>query len=1018
MSFFTNAEINAEKAEELSFCSGIKLSFIRGCVEKILAQIGKNGIFYEYTIHDIKHIDAMLNIIDWLIPSTTKEKMTHAEWIMLVLSVYFHDLGMVVTRKEYEERNKTQFVDYKRNIQERGEMSDYLDTLSDDERERFLYQEFVRENHAIRVKNWIEGKRCIDLGDGETIELEIQKILSNFDEKFIRDLAMICESHHLDDIDDFSKYKVKAMYGNDYNERVNLNYIAIILRIADLLHITSDRTPSISRRLISVVNPISVIEWEKQQAVKAVLPKMKRNAEGDIDESLEKDTIEITAYFSGAETAEAYFGLSAYLQYAKKEIKKCYEIVRRAQKSEGTKDYSFPWVGIDESQIEVIGFSPNRMQFVIEQDNILQLLVGHTLYNDSSVVVRELVQNGIDAVKLQKEIAKKAGNAFTDGRIEVEWRPDCRELIVLDNGTGMTVSEIKDYLLTVGASKYRDESFKKDYPDFCSISHFGIGILTCFMVADDIDIITCNDEEPEANEINLRKVNGNYLLRNRKKGELDNRISHHGTMVKLRIRADADISTIEENLRKWIVQPDVPVFYKEGDGKKIQIGYESLTDMLKAYLSSIGIEVDGKKYKIAETTHGNVTMAYVLRHEKYMSDWCLFELNYNRYIKENEYLPIGICIEGIRVEFSTPGYKGACFLAIANIKNSRYQTNVARSAIELSDNEDILSEIYRLYAGYVQNEMDNLELMHFSKSWAIREGYYLMAPLLRNSMLRTHNEIVDEKLLIRELMNIKCIILENGDERKIISASDASKLPEITIIDSKMAWAAEYLLKETDTDTTMQRLMECVHQSDVLKDANNIITNYSAYVLLHKQAIKDMEPYSILVNESLRSIHLKFGPKKDIWTKFRITTNEDTIVHLYLPNDRFDIDGLEDEVGIKTIGDIYLVYGTDFYNYIYELVKQLSNDTDENKRILNSVLSMIFGSRLLDVETSPNMDINSVIRELRHEKIPRMSNEMSEKIWEKVNIEDFAKIVLMKNKSLFSINNWSRSIHDEWAQTM
>lgn len=1015
MSFSTKAEINAEKAEELSFCSGVKLSYIRNCVEKILSQIGKNGIFYEYTIHDIKHIDAMLNIIDWLIPDATKGKMTHAEWIMLVLSVYFHDLGMVVTRKEYESRNETQFVEYKRSIKEKGEMSDYLDTLCDDDRERFLYQEFVRENHAIRVKNWIEGKRCIDLGNGETIELEIQKMLSNLDKKFMRDLAMICESHHMDDIDDFSKYKVKAMYGNNDNEKVNLNYIAVILRIADLLHITNDRTPSISRRLISVVNPISVIEWEKQQAVKAVLPKMKRNVEGDIDESIEKDTIEITAYFSGAETAEAYFGLSAYLQYAKKEIKRCYEIVRKAQKSEGTKDYSFPWTGIDESQIEVVGFSPNRMQFVIEQDNILQLLVGHTLYNDSSVVVRELVQNGIDAVKLQKEMDRRAGNAFTDGRIEVEWRPDCRELIVFDNGTGMTVNEIKDYLLTVGASKYRDESFKKDYPDFCSISHFGIGILTCFMVADDIDIITCNNEEPEANEINLRKVNGNYLLRNRKKEELDKRISHHGTMVKLRIRTDADISTIEMYLRKWIVQPDVPVFYKEGDDEKKQIGYDSLADMLKDYLNSIGIDVDEKKYTIAETTHGNVTMAYVLRHEKYMSDWCLFEFNNNRYIKENEYLPIGICIEGIRVEFSTPGYKGACFLAIANIKNSRYQTNVARSAIEISDNEDILSEIYRLYAGYVQNEMNKLEQLHFSKSWAISEGYYLMTPLLRNSMLRSHNDIVDEKLLIRELMNIKCIILENGDKREIISANDVSKLPEITIIDSKLAWAAEYLLKEIDTDATMQRLMECVRQSDVLKDAKNIITNYSAYVLLHKQAIKDMEAYSIVVNEGLRSIHLKFAPQKGLWTKFRISTNEDAIIHLYLPNKNFQIEGLNDEVGIKTIGDIYLVYGTDFYHYINKLVKELSNDTDENKRILNSVLSMIFGSRLLDVEASPNMDINSIIRELRHEKMPRMSDELSERIWEKVDINDFAKMVLMKNKSLFSINNWSRRNHNEWA---
>jgi HSP90 family molecular chaperone len=36
--------------------------------------------------------------------------------------------------------------------------------------------------------------------------------------------------------------------------------------------------------------------------------------------------------------------------------------------------------------------------------------VGHTLYNDSSVVVRELVQNAIDAVKLQKRYEHKKRN--------------------------------------------------------------------------------------------------------------------------------------------------------------------------------------------------------------------------------------------------------------------------------------------------------------------------------------------------------------------------------------------------------------------------------------------------------------------------------------------------------------------------------------------------------------------------------------------------------------------------------
>lgn len=42
-------EIEAEKAENLSFCRGLKLLHVRDQVEEILSNIGKLGIFEEYT---------------------------------------------------------------------------------------------------------------------------------------------------------------------------------------------------------------------------------------------------------------------------------------------------------------------------------------------------------------------------------------------------------------------------------------------------------------------------------------------------------------------------------------------------------------------------------------------------------------------------------------------------------------------------------------------------------------------------------------------------------------------------------------------------------------------------------------------------------------------------------------------------------------------------------------------------------------------------------------------------------
>lgn len=822
------------------------------------------------------------------------------------------------------------------------------------------------------------------------------------------DLAMICESHHEDDINDFTKYRVDNVYGNDKNEKVNLNYIAIILRTADLLHITKDRTPSITRKLINVSNPMSVVEWEKQMAVRAVQPKLKRDGEENIDEKLEKDTIEITAYFEGAETAEAYFGLSSYLQYTRKELQKCNEIVEKARKKEGSSLYIFPWREIDETRITVIGFETKKLQFTIAQENILQLLVGHTLYNDSSVVVRELVQNAIDAVKLQKQYENKRGKNTTKGKIQVDWNAGKRELSFWDNGTGMTILDVENYLLKVGASKYRDDTIKKEFPDFCSISHFGIGILTCFMIANDIDIITNSEEQVDVNSINLRKVNGSYLLRKIDKSEVDTRIRNHGTMVRLYVRNDVDMSSLEDDLRKWIVLPEIPVYFTLDEENEVRIGYDSLKDILTKYLDDTGRKVDGEKYDVYEETQGNVSVAYAVRHLRYLSDWCLMEIDGRRSYQKNQ-LPIGTCVEGIRVEFTTPGYKNSSILAIANIKNSKYQTNVARSAIELDANSEVLSDIYDVYRKYIQAQMNTLEQMDYSKSWALSEGRYLMQPLLNSRYSNDHKEPVDENILIQRMAKIKSLSLENEGIRQIVSAEQVYEMDEINIFESKMTQAAEYLLKEIKSEATLKNLIGVVCAEDnFLEGINNILCNYDMYNILHQYALSNKEVSKIVVNHSQRRIQLTYSLNKESWYKFELKSRGMEKV-LFVPKSKFLIDGLQDEIGIKTYGAIYIRSDSPIYEYVTKTIKIfLEEDSKENKILLEVFLGNIFDSNILEQTFSTEVDTNNMVRQMIEERFFRLSDEMLKKMWSKINVEEFTRVILTQNYTLYSIANWSR----------
>ena len=105
-------------------------------------------------------------------------------------------------------------------------------------------------------------------------------------------------SHNLDD---YNIYDTGKCYESTEQGKVNLQYVAVILRTVDLLHITMDRTPAIEYRVFCPRDPKSVIEWQKQMAIRAIKPMEMRDDDGNIDRSIQSDSIAITAYFEKAD---------------------------------------------------------------------------------------------------------------------------------------------------------------------------------------------------------------------------------------------------------------------------------------------------------------------------------------------------------------------------------------------------------------------------------------------------------------------------------------------------------------------------------------------------------------------------------------------------------------------------------------------------------------------------------------------------------------------------------------------
>lgn len=87
------------------------------------------------------------------------------------------------------------------------------------------------------------------------------------------------------------------------------------------------------------------------------------------------------------------------------------------------------------------------MEFKAETKKLLDI-VAHSLYTDSEVFVRELLSNASDALEKQR-FKDQSG---VDLVINVELFPSKNQLIIQDNGIGMSKQELIDNLGTIAKS--------------------------------------------------------------------------------------------------------------------------------------------------------------------------------------------------------------------------------------------------------------------------------------------------------------------------------------------------------------------------------------------------------------------------------------------------------------------------------------------------------------------------------------------------------------------------------------
>ena len=516
--------------------------------------------FPQYTDHGPRHLLNVLGYMDWLAGDALNQSENDNDWSPLECAIaltiaWVHDLGMVpgpeeqtvlTADKDPSEGATTpelkklaeSWVRYRdgdpiwavhKNMS--GGTSNFDLATQQNDRLGQIRANFLRLSHAddkftdgeSRIRNqltfiagtsssptdffthegfnWLEGAVICAMSHNQDIrwlEHRLTSARSPYHTLRARGEAGLCRSHE--------------------KHRIHWPRLGWLLRLADVLDMDASRTPAVL--FTTITDSYSRREWRKHLSINDVrLVTSTAHSEGALIYTVGRSmhpSIE-------AALREMAGWIDEQLQYRSEGcINDELDKVRSAQARfiphrQGDLPLRIPGIAIVEIHEREGDYHFHDLQFRLDREAIMNLLMGEALYGQPDLALRELVQNSLDALHLRElriQLSKKIGMERTPSpafalmeneELAVNIRWGQREkggiyrnfIEVSDNGVGMTKAALIKYLTQIGKSFYKSPEFARERAEFernqllcTTISQFGIGFLSSFMLADDIEVYT------------------------------------------------------------------------------------------------------------------------------------------------------------------------------------------------------------------------------------------------------------------------------------------------------------------------------------------------------------------------------------------------------------------------------------------------------------------------------------------------------------------------------------------------
>ncbi len=213
-------------------------------------------------------------------------------------------------------------------------------------------------------------------------------------------------------------------------------------------------------------------------------------------------------------------------------------------------------------------------RLTLDAGSILKLLAGERFYSAADAAIREAVLNAIDACG-----RGMASGVTATPRIEVIFDSRTLAIEIIDNGDGMSFSDIEKLFATVGASASRLSQFP-DGKRYEAVGEFGIGVVSYFLAASEFDVHTRKPgSEPVAlrfSDAMLDGVTGAVVLPEEGAGP-----GESGTRLRLRCRSPEVFELLRSKFPHWMRQVENLTAYDSATGGRVEQGSqeENVTDV-------------------------------------------------------------------------------------------------------------------------------------------------------------------------------------------------------------------------------------------------------------------------------------------------------------------------------------------------------------------------------------------------------------------------------------------------------